>query len=307
MSAWFPQEVASTLSVVESLNHFPIALFSIIAEYAVAEDRFIMIERFDSRNCYLWDASAKKWARRSGDWPTDQEPYIHYPPSHSLLRMKDYVYLANSQMFGRFQIKSGSPWVPIHGWERPRNHVTLASFNGCIYLLGGIDSGNAGNLVDVYDPISNKWTKGPPMLTARRDGCCCVVLQRSLYVFGGMNLDDKHCERLGPDGWVSIGESIDARSYGMAVAISDTKAWILDGRDETDYIDTVEEFDCTTNSFTILPWSLSEEQSMSSAHFDRASGTLFLAGSDCWCPRDPSFVTRRFSNGKWRGLPNTWK
>ncbi|NXV04871.1 KLH18 protein, partial [Cettia cetti] len=65
---------------------------------------------------------------------------------------------------------------------RPRCCTSIA---GLIYAVGGLNSaGDSLNVVEVFDPVANRWEKCQPMGTARsRVGV--AVLNGLLYAIGG--------------------------------------------------------------------------------------------------------------------------
>ena len=51
-----------------------------------------------------------------------------------------------------------------------RYQAGVAAANGLVYAIGGCDSWNCLNSVEIYDPEINSWKFAPPMTTLRR-GC----------------------------------------------------------------------------------------------------------------------------------------
>jgi N-acetylneuraminic acid mutarotase len=59
--------------------------------------------------------------------------------------------------------------------------------NGKFYVAGGRNrNSRATNRLDVYDPVTNRWSTLAPMPTAR-SGSAAAVLQGRLYVIGSNN------------------------------------------------------------------------------------------------------------------------
>ena len=81
-------------------------------------------------------------------------------------------------------------------WVKKRNMPTLregfstALVNGKVYLIGGrihdkkLGEGAATGLVEVYDPLTNRWEKGADMPTERGE-TDAVVIGGKIYVLGG--------------------------------------------------------------------------------------------------------------------------
>lgn len=50
--------------------------------------------------------------------------------------------------------------------------------------MGGCDAWNCLNSTEIYDPETNTWESGPPLITPRR-GCGLVEFGGKLYAIGG--------------------------------------------------------------------------------------------------------------------------
>lgn len=51
-----------------------------------------------------------------------------------------------------------------------RYQAGVCAYNGLVYAVGGCNSWNCLNTVEVYDPLTDTWTYAKPLVTARR-GC----------------------------------------------------------------------------------------------------------------------------------------
>ena len=60
----------------------------------------------------------------------------------------------------------------------------MAVVGGKIYALGGTDGGNPLNIVEMYNPATNRWTTQTPMPTAR-SGFAIAVYDNKIFVIGG--------------------------------------------------------------------------------------------------------------------------
>lgn len=65
-----------------------------------------------------------------------------------------------------------------------RYQAGVTSYNNLLYAIGGCDSWNCLNSVEVYDPKENSWDFTKSIITARR-GCGVAVFQGKLYAIGG--------------------------------------------------------------------------------------------------------------------------
>jgi hypothetical protein len=82
---------------------------------------------------------------------------------------------------------------PSAGWREvaqpyERRALVTAVWNGRVYVIGGITpSGKVSTEVDVYDPVTNVWTKGPALPGDAMSGFApaAAVLQDKLYASTG--------------------------------------------------------------------------------------------------------------------------
>lgn len=82
---------------------------------------------------------------------------------------------------------------PAAGWREvaqpfERRALVTAVWNGRVYVIGGITpSGKVSTDVDVYDPVTNVWTKGPALPGDAMSGFApaAAVLQNKLYASTG--------------------------------------------------------------------------------------------------------------------------
>lgn len=66
-----------------------------------------------------------------------------------------------------------------------RSHFGTAVYDGKIYVFGGGGEGfKSLNLVNVYDPLEDRWSTATPMPTTR-SGVVAVTLRDRIYVMGG--------------------------------------------------------------------------------------------------------------------------
>ena len=84
-------------------------------------------------------------------------------------------------------------WTALPDLPTQRNHLAMAAISGRLYVAGGRFGGGVGSEMtdglEIYDPATNSWTKGAPML-APRAGVASVAANGCLYVVGGEGNDD---------------------------------------------------------------------------------------------------------------------
>jgi hypothetical protein len=77
---------------------------------------------------------------------------------------------------------------PIASIPRPTSNTRGLNFNGQMYVLGG--SFNAiSNEVDIYDPVSDSWSLGPPFTNARRSFAAGTDGTANIWLAGGYDVD----------------------------------------------------------------------------------------------------------------------
>jgi len=83
-------------------------------------------------------------------------------------------------------------WTKKRDMPMLRHAFATAVVNGKIYVIGGrihnnkLGAGAATGLVEVYDPLTNRWEKGADMPT-ERGATDAVVVDGKIYVIGGYN------------------------------------------------------------------------------------------------------------------------
>jgi len=71
-----------------------------------------------------------------------------------------------------------------------RDHLVVASYKGKLYVAGGRYSTNLKKL-EIYDPVTDTWTQGPDMPTAR-SGMGFAILSGQLHTLAGEDVDTRH-------------------------------------------------------------------------------------------------------------------
>jgi N-acetylneuraminic acid mutarotase len=80
------------------------------------------------------------------------------------------------------------PWRERAPMPRPRAGLIQGAVGSLMVVAGGSywedDRKFRSDRTDLFDPVSNRWTSGPALPSARSDAAC-AVLADTLYVFGG--------------------------------------------------------------------------------------------------------------------------
>jgi hypothetical protein len=76
-------------------------------------------------------------------------------------------------------------WFPIQRLPSSRRRFSTVAFNRKLMVLGGLNDKNETlNTVDVYDPVSNAWSEGVPLMVSLY-GHAATTCQEHIYISGG--------------------------------------------------------------------------------------------------------------------------
>jgi hypothetical protein len=129
--------------------------------------------------------------------------------------------------------------------------------NDKIHIIGGYTSDLLKtNIVQIYDPISDTWSKGTPMNSVRSE-LGAVVLNGLIYAIGGQeanNLIDVEIFNPVSNSWTE-GPALPERRSSMAVAVRQGKIYVIGGfyNELTNVKDTMFVYDPETNSWSSGP------------------------------------------------------
>jgi N-acetylneuraminic acid mutarotase len=100
-------------------------------------------------------------------------------------------------------------WTVLPNMPTPRNHIAAGVIDGKIYVVGGRFGGGFDSeltdILEVYDPATRTWSRGPSAPTIR-SGMSFAVIGSCLYIFGGER------NRADPRGVFPQTEAFDART-----------------------------------------------------------------------------------------------
>ncbi|EJW79909.1 kelch domain-containing protein family protein, partial [Wuchereria bancrofti] len=125
---------------------------------------------------------------------------------------------------------------------------------GLIFAVGGLtNSGDSLSTVEMYDPMTGKWTSAQPMNSIRsRVGV--AVLNRMLYAIGGFNGHDRlrTVEIFDPDQdkWTEVSSLINKRS-ALGAAVVNDRLYVCGGYDGISSLASVEVYNPCTNRWTL--------------------------------------------------------
>ncbi|KAI3438916.1 hypothetical protein D9Q98_001330 [Chlorella vulgaris] len=196
---------------------------------------------------------------------------------------------------------------PAGGWQElaplqvARGSLAAGMARGYLFAFGGGKPKEQYNVVEWYDPQSNRWLPGPP-LTCKRFALGGAALGGALYAVGGYDgtsyLDC--AERLDPrtDCWHKLPGSMASKRGGHALAAADGLLYALGGFNSVQAIPSCEVFEPEMNR-----WRCIADMSDSRAYGSSAvlGSTVFAVGGlqsdmqthaillECYNPTDDSW------------------
>lgn len=84
-------------------------------------------------------------------------------------------------------------WTRMADMPTQRGRVAVAAHNGLIYVFGGVLGGESGvepmDMVEVFDPATDRWTTAAPM-PYKSQGSRAEIVGDRIYLIGGYNWPD---------------------------------------------------------------------------------------------------------------------
>lgn len=113
-------------------------------------------------------------------------------------------------------------WEDMPPMHRSRGAASVTALNGCLYAVGGYDSGQWLCEVEKFDPMTNQWQLITPMKYSRT-GVAVTALKGEVYAIGGYNgaKTVDYVEKYNPEEgvWKDAAQLVYGRSVpGIAVA-----------------------------------------------------------------------------------------
>ncbi|XP_032153861.1 kelch-like protein 18 isoform X3 [Sapajus apella] len=163
---------------------------------------------------------------------------------------------------------------------RPRCCTSIA---GLIYAVGGLNSaanfyaGDSLNVVEVFDPIANRWEKCRPMTTARsRVGV--AVVNGLLYAIGGydgqLRLSTVEAYNPETDTWTRVG-SMNSKRSAMGTVVLDGQIYVCGGYDGNSSLSSVETYSPETDKWTVVTPMSSNRSAAGVTVFE---GRIYVSG-----------------------------
>lgn len=146
-----------------------------------------------------------------------------------------------------------SRWASKAQMPTARARLAVVAYGGKIYAIGGDTPEGVSGVVEVYDPLTDSWTRraSKPQPVRNVGG---AVLGSRIYVPGGYDATDQASaivEVYDPqtDTWSEVAP-LPRPLFAYAIAALDGKLYLFGGSDGIRYLDTVFVYDPTTDTWT---------------------------------------------------------
>ena len=156
-------------------------------------------------------------------------------------------------------------WTTVTEKPTPVKNIGAAVVGGLIYVPGGeLDNGKVTNVLEIYDPIENKWIEGAnlPVSLSRYS---LIAYEGKLYIFGGWNGKDYSRETFlfDPvlDRWEEIGPMPTQRAF-LGASVAEGKAFLLGGENIDGQLSINQVFSFPSGVNTSGAWNKSESMPM---------------------------------------------
>jgi len=230
----------------------------------------------------------------SGTWSTGTPMPFRDRGMATAIDNDGYIYSFNSLGYETGSLRydpDSDTWdtiaiAPVEGlWEA----AAVTGLDGRIYVFGGEGTGpsNPLNLVQIYDPASDRWSTGSPMPTPRFQHSAVRGPTGYIYVMGGRNsigvLDVVEIYNPVSDSWSSAMPMPTARNSFAASLGADGRIYTIGGKDSYTnnygpFFDDVEIFDPVSGIWAPGPSLDVARGEMEATSFD--SGIYTCGGTD---------------------------
>ena len=133
-----------------------------------------------------------------------------------------------------------------------RFQAAVVAHEGRIWAVGGCESWNPLNSLEIYDPSTDSWSFGPSLNTPRR-GCGLAVRKGQLVVVGGTDGTQSMCTTevldLEENAW-HPGPTMTFCRGNVSVAVVHDRLWAVGGFSGKTFLNTVEFLDAVTDEWT---------------------------------------------------------
>lgn len=188
-----------------------------------------------------------------------------------------------------------------NGQPMPTNRTEIVSekIGDKIYVMGGADYLKDGimNVIEIYDPVSNNWTKSPP-LPIKIDHTTMVSYNDKLYLVGGFLEDKNPTDKVwiydpGNQTWTE-GAPLSSPRGALAAEVIDGTIYAIGGVNSThNPVTTNEAYNIMNNS-----WSLKEPMSKPKHHVASAviNDSIYVLGGRLLGNGKPSEINEALTN-----------
>lgn len=143
-----------------------------------------------------------------------------------------------------------------------RTGVSAVILDDRVYVMGGQDAnGNALNVVETYDPLTNTWESGPSLRSGRYNAAA-VIFEGNIVLMGGSDSGGVALKKVeifnrSENRWESF-DNMESEREGLAAVVLEGQLYAMGGSNQNEEIlDSVEYFDNDDEKWEITEdWDL---------------------------------------------------
>jgi len=172
-------------------------------------------------------------------------------------------------------------WSPLDSFKQRRvRNCTVMTFQGLLYVLGGVENNRYLSTVQRYNPDTNLWQE-VSSLRSPRSSVCAVATGNHLYAIGGQSDVGpvNTVERFGPKEktWYLATPSIEKRVSASGAVVNE-KVFVFGGLRSENYSHSsfCEMYDPVTGMWSNIPVTVTPRGFVSAVSF---KGNIFVCGN----------------------------
>ncbi|MBL7201998.1 MAG: hypothetical protein ISS56_17810 [Anaerolineae bacterium] len=142
----------------------------------------------------------------------------------------------------RLSLSAASRWQSLAQMPTPRRRLAVVAHRGLIYAIGGSTRSGVSDVVEIYAPDEDDWTRGVDKPTAV-ESIGAVVLEGRIYVPGGRLDDGQMSDRLevlepgeGAQGTWTAAKGLPKGVGAYAIAAQGDALYLFGGYDGSTYL-----------------------------------------------------------------------
>ena len=228
------------------------------SQAVVLSDKIYLCHGFSDEYVRVYDILKDSWAKKS------KRPIGSFGRYSVFKSVNNYIYAIGgcdydsnpSSQLDQYDPANDS-WTTINKpMPTARFAASSVVYNNMIYVIGGKTSNGVTNVVEVYNPSSNKWTTKSPM-PDKRVSAFAELINNKIYVIGGFT-GSKYTNtiqeyNITTDSWTTVNLNPSfINVLDAAIGVVNDKIYVIGGSNSDGTIASTEELDlCPVSNYTI--------------------------------------------------------